>query len=267
MRPWNSLTIIHKSQCKTWPDSKVFRCLRSSKHIPWSCIPARRALCIELWPTRSRESQQCWEKCPFHSRHWALVLPQKVALGTITTQAPSPGDLTLSNTHDVLTNASGPESCQWKSGLTIAICPIFALENSIVLPCFSLKGFPQQGLTVLFFCLTGRRDYSSTMILRLGLLWRDLCFPGLNPCLLHQRPRVTDLLPNSWGSEPNFTYQLRRKVFSLSTHWRTLALPAHKPAALQCQYNPVLNVLFEVDLLGHMLTLCVTFQGYAKLFF
>lgn len=59
-------------------------------------------------------------------------------LGATTSQALGPRDLTLSNTHDVLPNACGPESCQRESGLALTVCTIFAMENSVVLPYFSL---------------------------------------------------------------------------------------------------------------------------------
>lgn len=96
-------------------------------------------------------------------------------------------------------------------GLTIAICIIFAMGNSTILPCFSLKGFSQQGLVVSpFSCLT---DYSSTMILRLSLLWGDLYFPGPFPCLLRHRPRVTDSLPNSSRIRAQFYPSADKKCF------------------------------------------------------
>lgn len=157
-------------------------------------------------------------------------LGEGMALGAITAQAPNPGDLTLSNTHDVLTKASGPESCQRKRGLTIEICIIFAMGNSTILPCFSLKGFSQQGLVVLFPVLqTTPVPWFWDSVYFGGISTSQVLFPAC--CTIDPGSQTHSLTPP--GSELNFTHQPIRKVFFLSTHWWKPALPAPQPAAIQ----------------------------------
>lgn len=191
-------------------------------------------------------------------------LGEGVALGAVTAQAPSPGDLTLSNTHDVLTKASGPDSCQRKRGLTIAVCIILAMGNSTILPGFSLKGFSQQGLVVLFPLLqTTPVPWFWDSVYFGGISTSQVLFPAC--CAIDPGSQTHSLTPP--GSEPNFTHQLIRKVLFLSTHWQKPALLLLSQQPYRCRYNLVLNVPFEADLLGHVVTLCLTFWGYAKLFF